>query len=364
LFSRAFFFCLYDIKMVNKTSQKKEFLIEIPHPHFVYFFREIIFKLGDKKVLITCQDSGIITHLLNNLGLEYVVIGKKYNGLLGKAYGQFLYFLKFIILIRKHNISKALGMSPGLALAAKVLGIKLFFFDDDDSAVQPITKRITIPLSSYIITPVCLSFEDYGKKHFTYNGLQELAYLSPTYFKPNHSKLKEYNLDKNKFIIIRFNDFKAHHDKGHSGIPKEVRQQLVNIFKNRFDVFITTEGELDKEFKPFQLKIDPSDIHQIMYFAFMYIGDSQTMASEAAVLGTPSIRCNTFKNKISYLNELEYTYKLTYAFLPTETDEMINKINDLLKVENLKDLWSKRKEYMLEQMEDVPSFVSSFIKNR
>ena len=43
----------------------------------------------------------------------------------------------------------------------------------------------------------------------------------------------------------------------------------------------------------------------------MFIGDSQTMTSEAAVLGVPSLRCNSFAGRISYINEQEFKYGLT-----------------------------------------------------
>ena len=43
----------------------------------------------------------------------------------------------------------------------------------------------------------------------------------------------------------------------------------------------------------------------------MYIGDSQSMAIEAALLGTPGIRFNDFNNKIGHLNELKNVYKLS-----------------------------------------------------
>jgi uncharacterized protein len=346
----------------KEIVQQKKYLVEITHPHFVHFFGEVIHQLGVENVVIAGQDSGIITKLLRNKGFDFVLIGRKYNGIFNKAFGQLIYLLRFIRLIRKYRVCKALGMSPALAFASRLTGTKLYLFDDDDSAVQPVTKKVTIPLSSFIITPQCLAFENYGKKHITYKGFQELAYLSPRYFKPDPAVLTRYHLEKNKYVIIRLNDFHAHHDIGHSGIPKNIRQQLIDLFKTNFSIYITSEGDLEEEFKPFQLMIDPVDIHHVMFYAYMYIGDSQTMASEAAVLGTPSIRCNTFKNKIAYLNELEYKYGLTYAFLPNETDEMFRKINSLLAMEDLKQVWSAKKENMLKEMEDVPGFISSFIR--
>ena len=50
------------------------------------------------------------------------------------------------------------------------------------------------------------------------------------------------------------------------------------------------------------MAIDPSDMHQVMAHASLYIGDSQTMAAEAGVLGVPFIRCNDFVGRIGYLD--------------------------------------------------------------
>jgi uncharacterized protein len=345
-------------------KQKKEFLVEMTHPHFIYFFKEVIRKLGKENVVIACQDSGIITYLAEHHGFEYEIIGKKYNGLFKKALGQFLYFFRYLRIVRKYKVRTVLGGSIALILVTKLTGGRVVFFDDDDSAVQPFTKKISIPLASFIITPQCLSFEKYGIPHYTYRGYQELAYLAPSYFKPDHSVLDKYKLTENNFAIVRFNDFRAYHDVGHSGIPGNFRRQLIDLLKTYFEVYITAEGELDEEFRSHQLKIDPVDIHHVMAFAGIYIGESQTMASEAAVLGTPSFRCNTFKDRISYLSELEHKYELTFAFLPTETEKMIGKIKEVLRIPDLKQEWKKRKDRMLSDMEDVPEFIITTILNK
>ena len=54
-------------------------------------------------------------------------------------------------------------------------------------------------------------------------------------------------------------------------------------------------------------------MHHALYFAEMFIGDSQTMTAEAAVLGTPALRLNNFVGKLGYLNELERKFNLTYG---------------------------------------------------
>jgi len=336
---------------------QRRYLVDIPHPHFVHFFRNIILLLGRENVIITCQKSGIITQLLDNYGLRYIELGQKYNNLISKAYGQLRYFVKYLKIIRRYNIDFLLGMSPSVALAAKISGRKLFFFDDDDSAVQPLTRKITIPLADYIITPQCLEFENYGTKHFTYRGYQELAYLAPTYFKPEKSVITKYGLIPDSYFILRFNDFHAHHDLGHSGIQEQIKDKLIELLSTFGSVYITSEGELHEKYSKYQLRVKPEDIHHVLAFARMYIGDSQTMTSEAAVLGIPAIRCNTFKNKIAYLKELEETYQLTYAFLPSESEELIDKVKALIAQDNLKETWISKRNTMLSEMEDVNKYI-------
>lgn len=340
-----------------------KFLIEIPHPHFVHFFKNIIDIIGHENVKVVCQDTAIIISLLENHNIEYSTIGKKYNNIIGKLFSQVWFFFKFVKLIKVNKINIVIGLTPSALISTKFFrNVKNIFFDDDDSAVQPLNRFFTIPFANYVITPKCLAFEDYGKKHYTYKGFQELAYLSPKYFKPSQQIIKKYNLRKYDYILIRFNDFKAHHDIGHSGISKSIRKRIVEYLSKYFQVYITTEGKIDHDLKKYQLNINPIDIHHIIYYAKMYIGDSQTMASEAAVLGTPSIRCNTFKDKISYLNELEYNYGLTYSFLNNEEDQMLCKIKELIENNNLDITWEKKKNKMLQEMEDVNEFIIEFIK--
>ena len=95
----------------------------------------------------------------------------------------------------------------------------------------------------------------------------------------------------------------------------------------------------------------------------MFIGDSQTMASEAAVLGVPSVRCNTFAGKIAYLVEEENKYGLTYGFTPGRFDDMIRKINDLLAMTDLEEEWQRRRQKMLSEKIDVTAFLSWFVEN-
>ena len=62
---------------------------------------------------------------------------------------------------------------------------------------------------------------------------------------------------------------------------------------------------MEPQFEKYRIKINPLDMHHVMAFASLYIGDSQTMAAEAGVLGVPFVRFNDFVGRLSYLHELE-----------------------------------------------------------
>ena len=169
--------------------------------------------------------------------------------------------------------------------------------------------------------------------------------------------------DGETYFVLRFNSFKAHHDVGVEGISVENKDRLLNLLLEHGKVFITTENDIDEKFKQFQIKIPPHKIHSFIYYSSMLIGDSQTMTSEAAVLGIPSIRSNSFVGKISYIEEEEHNYGLTYGFKPNDPDKMFSKINELLRMTGLKEEWQKRRQKLLADKIDVTAFLVWFVEN-
>jgi predicted glycosyltransferase len=98
-----------------------------------------------------------------------------------------------------------------------------------------------------------------------------------------------------------------------------------------------------------------------MAFASLYIGDSQTMAAEAGVLGTPFIRFNDFVGRIGYLNELENKYKLGVGIKSNEVDRLMKVVEEMAQNEQLRDEYKFRREEMLEDKMDVAQFLTWFI---
>ena len=102
-----------------------------------------------------------------------------------------------------------------------------------------------------------------------------------------------------------------------------------------------------------------------MSFATLYIGDSQSMAVEASMLGVPALRFNDFvgKKKIGVMEELEHVYGLTYGISSSEPEKLYAKIQELLDIPNLRKEFQQRKQNMLDQKIDVTAFFTWFIEN-
>jgi predicted glycosyltransferase len=339
-------------------------LIDIVHPAHVHLTRNAYFELTAKghKVTVTTRNMPSAMSLLDNYKIPYICFGKKRDSLIGKAFLQILYNLKIIRLIISKKIEIGFGSSLALAQISKITPMKSIILDDDDDDVEPLFVKYGHPFASAILSPDCTRRK--SPQAIFYAGYHELAYLHPKRFTPDKNILSEIGVKEGEpFFILRFNAFKAHHDAGVQGLSVENKRKIIKYLETKGKVFITTERNIDEEFLPYQLKISPEKIHSLIYYAEMLIGDSQTMTSEAAFLGTPSIRCNSFAGKISVIdNDEEQKYNLAYSFLPSDFDRMLEKIDEILKIPNLKDVWQQRKDIMLKEKIDVTKFFVWFIE--
>ena len=118
----------------------------------------------------------------------------------------------------------------------------------------------------------------------------------------------------------------ASHDDGIKGIDDNRLNELIRFLKTKGKVVISSERPLRSDFEKYRLQMNPIDMPHILAFAEMFIGDSQTMTSEATILGTPAIRMNDFVGRITVMDEKEFKYDLTYGFKSYQFDEMLIKI--------------------------------------
>lgn len=339
-------------------------LMDIAHPAHVHLLRHTYDELIKKghHVLVTVKHIPSAIQLLDLFGIPYILLGKKKDSLLGKLFFQLSYNIKLLLLIYKHKVQIGFCSSLTVAQVSKFSNMKSIILDDDDDDVEPLFVKYAHPFSDVILTPNCVTRK--SKFAIFYYGYHELAYLHPDYFVPDESVLLDLGLlPSEKYFILRFNAFKAHHDLNETGLSIENKRKLVEMLKLYGKVFITTEYDLEDEFKEFRIKVSADKIHSLLYYATLFIGDSQTMSSEAAVLGTPSIRCNSFAGRCSTLNEEEDKYGLLNSYLPGQSSEMLEKIDELLNTPNLKENYKLKRSKLLLDKINVTDFYVWFIEN-
>ena len=130
-------------------------------------------------------------------------------------------------------------------------------------------------------------------------------------------------------------------------------------------VIVTSERALEPEFEPFRLPVPPEEIHSLMAYSSMFLGDSQTMTSEAAVLGVPALKCNTFAGRLSVPNEMEQQYGLCYAYHPDDFERLYYHVMQLLdrEPEDLRQEWQQKRQRFLDDHIDVTAFFTETIEN-
>ena len=235
--------------------------------------------------------------------------------------------------------------------------------NEDDAEAVPLFAKMGMKYATTLLAPESCSVGPYGDKTVFYKGYQELAYLHPNYFTPDQQKVTSLYGDRNQYALLRFASLTAHHDDGVAGIDDELARKIIAILEKKGRVWITSERELSPEFEQYRIAIPAKEMHHAMYFANLYIGDSQTMAAEAAVLGTPSLRFNDFVGRLGYLEELEHKYKLTFGIPTGEPERLIEKVKDIVEDAESKKIWLERRNHMLTETIDVAAYWTDFFEN-
>ncbi len=336
-------------------------LIDIGHPAHVHLFKNIYFKLKEKHtIFFSVRDIKIAKDLLNHYEIPFIDLGKKKNSKIGKAYTVLKQDFLLYNFVRKNKID--VGLSSGIVLAhiSKITKMKSIVMDDDDDASEPLVVKFGHPFSDAVLTPNPIKRKT--NKAVYYDGSHELAYLHPNQFKADQKVLNNIGLTENDtFFILRFVAFNGHHDGGHYGISFEQKKQIIQYLSNFGRVLITSEKQIEPEFETYRVPVPPQDIHTLMYYSKLFVGDSQTMISEAAILGVPALKCNTFAGLLSIPNELEQKYGLCYSYHPDQYEDFFKHIQSVVENENTKIEWKEKLTKFHKDKIDVTQFMIDFV---
>jgi uncharacterized protein len=332
-------------------------MIDILHPFDVHLFKNMIkiMEHNDHEILVTSRQKEMTNYLLDKFEIDYICISKIGESAIDLGKELFIRTFKFLKIAKNFNPDLLIGvMGPTITPVGKLLHKPTIVFYGTEHAKY--TNSWVYPLATEIITQS--SYKDnLGKKHTKFNGIFEFAYLHPKYFQPDLRIFKKLGIkNSEKYAIVRFVSWQASHDMGKNKMKMslEEKKEIINLLSSHLKVFVSSEKKLPPELEKYQLNIPYEFIHDILSFAEIYVGEGATMASEAALLGVPSVYINPLS--LGFLEELESKYELIYNF--KESKEAITKITDLLESnDNLKSIWKNKREKILKDSVDVTKFI-------
>jgi uncharacterized protein len=352
-------------------------LIALNHPAHYFLFKYIILGLtkNGHQVNIVIKEKDILEKILISEEQEYTKINEKKErknnpfSVISKGLLELVVQdINLYKLVRKKSKRPdfMLGTDISIAHVGKYFGISSFIYNEDDFEINKLFCKATYPFAKYVVSPEYTSVGKFEAKKIGYNGIQKMSYLNPKYFTPNSEILKELGIKlEEPFFIIRLVSLTSGHDiEGkHTGIGNDLLKKIINFLNPKGKVFITSEDSLTEELGKYQLKIKPNQMHDVMAYATLFIGDSQSMCAEAGILGTPFVRYNDFVGKIEYLNDLENKYKMGWGVKTNEPEKIFSIIEELFKIDNVKEAWLEKQKRLFEEKVDLNALSIWMIEN-
>jgi uncharacterized protein len=341
------------------------YLIFLGHPAHFHLFRYIIpaLEANGHQVKVLIRNKDILETLCQRAGMQYTNVLPEQRGrsVFSLALSYWRKYWRISKIIRQFKPSLLLGSEPSMVHLGRLFSIPSIIFSEDDVSIIPQFAKVTYPFTDALLSPLSCNAGKWEYKKTGYNSFHKLAYLHPSVFVPDRREVAE--LGTGNFFILRFAGLSAYHDTNRTGITREIAKKLIELLKPHGKICITAERVLEPEFEQYRLAIDPLKIHHAMSFASLYIGDSQSMAVEAALLGTPGIRFNDFAGEIGVLNELEQVYGLTYGIKTAYPEQLYARVENLLQNPRLKDEFSEKRKRLLADKINAHAFFMWFIQN-
>jgi hypothetical protein len=269
-------------------------LFDITHPAHVHFFRNAIAELlarGDQ-IAVTTRQKDITVELLAELGIPATPLTTAGKGLAGLVVEMIVRDIRLRRFCRQFRPDVLTAVSGAFAAQTGWM-VRKPAVVWDDTEHQKFAHFVTRPFASAIFSPDCYT-KSQGLKHHLYAGCHELAYLHPRRFTPDPQVVRSLGIDPHsRYCLVRFVSWGAHHDVGQHGIATDRRREFLESLAAVARPYVTSEAPLPAELESFRLRIPFSKVHHVLAFAALYVGEGATMASEAALLGTPAVYTNT-----------------------------------------------------------------------
>lgn len=342
-------------------------LFDVNHPAQVHLFRNAIREIEDDggEVLVTSREKEVTTRLLDEYGIDHVPLSATSDGTLSLMAEWAARELRMFRVARSFDPDVMVGrLNPPLVHVSKLLdspNVVVMDTEIKSAFIDRCYSLVTHPFIDVYCTPPSIEPPSGVERHRTLD-FQELAYLHPNYFSPDADLLREHGVDPDeRYFVVRFAAWDAFHDVGYTGFSAETRRELIEFLDERGTVYISSEDPLPAEFSEYELPIPPHHVHHLLHYADLYVGDSGTMSSEAAILGTPAVRANSMvsDDTESIFHELEHRYGLMFSF--ADERRALERVETIVEG-NADDDWEGKRAALLSDKADVTARMVDLIR--
>jgi uncharacterized protein len=322
-------------------------------PAHVHLYKRAIRKLEAQghDILVLARGDECTEALLSYYELPYETYGDRSESLHSLAWELPSHLYTIVRRARRFDPDIVFGKGPYAAVAGTVSRTPTIAVLDSETSFDHVVAR---PFVRLILTPSAFQ-KDLGHKHRTFPGVTELAYLHPDSFEPDPSVRDELGVDRNEpYAIVRLNAFNGHHDVGQRGFSLEQRRRLLSELSAHATVFVSDESDgldpTENGAKSFDLH--PARMHDALAEADLLVADTQTMVTEAALLGTPAIRSNSFVGEEDMGNFVELESHGLIKNLESFT-AVLEESRAILADETTGETWQRRRDEYVRGIADV-----------
>lgn len=338
-------------------------------PAQAYFYKNIIketHKHGHD-VSILARDYGETRFLLSSFGLNHYIYSSPPKSKFLKIINTLKDIIKYHQYIRKIKPDYIVGGGVVDGTVSKLTKTPCIGFNDGEPNVDFFyfiqMKLIKyLGLASVIITPSNYQ-ANLGQKHIKINSFKELAYLHPEYYVPDDDILKTIGVKQGEeFVVIRLNAFDSVHDVGYKSMTNTNLVDLISELEKKVKVFISTEKILPEAFHKYILNIPKNRIHDVIYYSKLFITETGTMTTEAALLGTPTILVHPKSRLFGNFIELHEQYQMVYLFDQYEPLIKETALN-IIKQTDIKAKYNEKSIKLINDKINMTEFMVWFIDN-
>lgn len=274
-------------------------LFDVGHPAQVHLFKHALWMLQRRghRTLVTSREKDVTVELLDAYDIDHEVLTAQGDGLLA---------LPAELLTRERRLlSTARAFEPDVLVSrldspaphvARAVGGRSVVVEDTwvrSKLLRGALFRLVLPFVDVICAPSGFELPVPPERRIPLD-YQELAYLHPDYFEPDPDGLEAAGIPPgDRYAVVRLAGWTAYHDVGHRGLSPAGAVALVAALNRHGTVYVSSEGPLPAPLESYRLRAPPERMHDVLYHATLFVGDSGTMSSEAAILGTPAIRTNS-----------------------------------------------------------------------